>query len=68
MLFLEFLKDNIATIIILAILALIVSLIVIKMIKNKRNGVSSCGCGCSTCPMGGKCNSKKTADQKAIDK
>lgn len=56
---------NIGTIIILAVVAFIVGLIVRSMIKNKKAGRSSCGCGCSTCAMNGQCHSKaSSADGK----
>ena len=52
-------SENIATIIICAVLAFVVAAIVISMIKNKKKGKSSCGCGCADCPMSGSCHSKK---------
>ncbi len=51
--------ENLATIIICLVLAAIVAAIIINMIKNHKNGKSSCGCGCSGCPMNGSCHSKK---------
>lgn len=52
------LQANIATIIICAILLLIVIKIVVGLIKDRKAGKSSCGCGCSDCPMHGECHSK----------
>ncbi|MBR4720652.1 MAG: FeoB-associated Cys-rich membrane protein [Clostridia bacterium] len=49
---------NMATVIISLLLAAIVAGIIIKMIKNKKAGKSSCGCGCSGCPMSSECNKK----------
>lgn len=57
---LDFLKENLSTIIIgLAILGAVVG-IVVKMIKDKKNGKStcSCGCGCENCPSAGICHDK----------
>ena len=53
--------DNIATIIILAILILAVGAIIRNMIKNKKSGKSSCSCGssCGGCPVGESCHKKK---------
>lgn len=55
---LAFLTENIGTIIVLAVLAVIVCAIVIKMIKDKKNGKNSCGCGCENCPSSGMCHKK----------
>jgi len=51
--------DNIGTIAVLIILVLIVSLIIIKKIRDKKNGVSSCGCGCENCPSNSSCKKNK---------
>ena len=53
------LTDNIATIIICAVLIAVVAAIIIHMVKNKNKGKSSCGCGCADCPMSSSCHSKK---------
>lgn len=50
--------ENTATIIICAALIAVVAAIIIGMIKNKKNGKSSCGCGCSSCPMSSSCHTK----------
>lgn len=51
------LKANLATIIISVILVIIVALVIRKMIKDKRQGKSSCGCGCANCALKGRCHS-----------
>ena len=56
---LAWLTENIATIIICAVLIAVVSAIIVSMIKNKKKGKSSCGCGCADCPMSGSCHSEK---------
>jgi len=58
------LTENIGTIVIAFALVCVVAIIVVNMIRNKRAGKSSCGCGCSDCPMSGKChdNSIKKKD------
>ena len=56
---LAWLTENIATIIICAVLIAVVSAIIVSMIKNKKKGKSSCGCGCTDCPMSGSCHSEK---------
>lgn len=50
---------NIATIIICAVLIAVVAAIIVGMVKNKKKGRSSCGCGCSDCPLGGSCHQNK---------
>lgn len=56
---LAWLTENIATIIICAVLIAVVSAIIVCMIKNKKKGKSSYGCGCADCPMSGSCHPKK---------
>ena len=56
---LAWLGENIATIIICAVLIGVVAAIIVRMVKNKKKGKSSCGCGCADCPAGGSCHSKK---------
>ncbi len=45
-----------ATVIISFILAAIVVSIIVKLKNDKKAGKSSCGCGCSSCPMSGECH------------
>ena len=47
------------TAIVVTVLVVIVGLIIFRMIKDKKAGKSSCGCGCASCPMSGKCHQKK---------
>ena len=56
---LAWLTENMATIIICAVLIAVVSAIIVSMIKNKKKGKSSCGCGCADCPMSGSCHPEK---------
>lgn len=49
--------ENIATIIICAVLMAVVAAIVVSMIKNRKKG--NCGCGCAGCPMNGSCHPKE---------
>ena len=52
----EWLKTNLATIIICALLVIVVISIIRNLINNKKYGKTSCGCGCSNCPMSGNCH------------
>ena len=56
---LAWLTENIATMIICAVLIAVVAAIIVSMIRNKKKGKSSCGCGCTDCPMSGSCHSEK---------
>lgn len=52
------LTNNLSTIILCAVLIAIVTAVIVYMIRNKKKGKSSCGCGgCQHCPMGGHCHS-----------
>lgn len=46
------------TIIVGAIVAAIFIAVIVKMIKDKKAGKSSCSCGCAGCPMSGSCHNK----------
>lgn len=56
---LVWLAENGATIAIGAVVAAVLGLVVYKMIKDKRNGRSGCGCGCANCALADKCHPKK---------
>ena len=56
---LNWLATNAASIIVSIILAVLVIAIIVKLIRDKRNGKSSCGCGCTNCAMQGTCHDKK---------
>lgn len=55
---LNWLIGNIATIIISLVLILIITSIIYKIIKDKKQGKSSCGCNCANCAMAGSCHKK----------
>ena len=55
-----FIMNNLSTIIISAVLAVVFILIIANMIKKKRAGKSvSCNCGCSGCPSASVCHNNK---------
>lgn len=58
---LAWLSQNLATIIICAVLIAVVAAIIVGMIRDKKKGKSacSCGCGCGGCAMSGICHSEK---------
>ena len=53
------LSENLGTIVISLMLIVIVALIIKGMISDKKKGRSSCGCGCSQCPMSGACHRRR---------
>ncbi len=52
------LTENIATIIISVLLMAAIAAILVHMIRNRKKGETSCGCGCSHCPMSDSCHPK----------
>ena len=52
------LAENIGTIGVVLILAVIVFLIVFKLVKNKNQGKSTCGGNCAHCALHGSCHTK----------
>ena len=56
---LSFLQDNWGNILVLSILALIITLIIFSMIRDKKKGRHSCGGNCSSCPGCSTCQMKK---------
>lgn len=52
---LEFIKANIASIIVGAVVFIVVAAVFIKLIRDKKNHKSSCGAGCSGCALSGIC-------------
>ncbi len=50
------LQNNLSTLIVGVVLLAIVALVCLSMVRNKRKGKSSCGCGCKDCALSGKCH------------
>ncbi len=51
--------ENLSTIIVCIVLMAAVAAVIIKMVKDKRKGKSSCGSGCQGCSMYGSCHKMK---------
>ena len=62
MLFVNFISQNIGTIVVLAIVAAIVALLIFKLVKDKKASKSSCSCGCSSCPMRDGCRGNSESE------
>lgn len=56
---LEWISQNLATIIIAVIIVAIIVCIIIKMRRDKKSGKTSCGCGCDNCPSSSICHKSK---------
>ena len=61
---LDWIAANTANIIIIAILVAVVTLVIIKLVRDKKAGRSACGGKCSGCAMGGCCGSGGDAEQR----
>ena len=51
--------ENWGNIVVLGVLAVVLLLVVRSRIRAKRQGRSSCGCGCTECAMRDRCHSQK---------
>ncbi len=56
---LAFIGENIATIVVCGFLAGITGAIIARMVIDRKRGVSTCGCGCSSCTMSSAYHQKK---------
>lgn len=54
----EWIAANLGTIVVGLVLLIIVGLVVFKLVRDKKKGKSTCGCGCSNCAMKGSCHKK----------
>ena len=54
---------NLPTLIVLLIVIALFVGIIFKMIRDKKNGASSCSCGCSGCPNSSYCHSKAPSNE-----
>ena len=58
----NWLIENIGSIIVVCALVAVATLSIVGNVKNKKKGKSNCGCGCSNCSMNGICH--KTEENK----
>lgn len=61
----EFLINNLGTILIAAAVIAILAAVIVNMVRKKKRGESSCGCGCSGCAMANVCHGAK--ENKSAD-
>lgn len=50
--------ENLSTLIVSAILIAAVTAVVLSMIRGRKKGKSSCGCGCADCALHSSCHSE----------
>ena len=53
---LTWLSANWSSLVVGLALAAIVAAIVVKMVRDKKNHKSTCGCSCAGCPSAGMCH------------
>ena len=53
---LDWITENLSTIVVSLILVLIVAVIIRKLVRDKKKGKSSCGCNCAHCAMAESCH------------
>ena len=56
---LDWFAANLGTILISLVLAVIVTLIVVYLLQQKKAGKSSCGANCAHCAMHGQCHERQ---------
>ena len=56
---LDWIASNYGTVLVLLLVVGAVVAVICGMVKDKRQGKSSCGCSCGNCPMSGKCHGEK---------
>ena len=62
---LHFLQDNWVTLITLTVLAVIVTLAIWRIVKDKKNGIGACGHKCSECSNASCCQSLSSKNIEA---
>lgn len=55
----NFIFANIYTVVAGLAVAASVVFVIIKMLRDKKNGKTSCSCGCESCAMKDKCHVKR---------
>jgi hypothetical protein len=51
----DWIITNISTILVSLVLVGLVAIVIRKLVKDKKKGVTSCGTSCSGCAMAGSC-------------
>ena len=53
---LHWITENLSTILVSAVLLAAVVAVILHLIRQRKQGKSSCGCGCSACALRGSCH------------
>ena len=56
---LQWIGANLGTILICLALLAIITFIIVHLVRQKKQGKSSCGCNCAHCAMHGSCHNGK---------
>lgn len=56
---LQWIGANLGTILVCLVLLAIVTFIIVYLVRQKKQGKSSCGCNCAHCAMHGSCHNIK---------
>jgi hypothetical protein len=56
---LDWLAQNLGTIVVLLVLIAVVALIIRYLVGQKKRGKTSCGCNCAGCAMRNACHGKQ---------
>lgn len=56
---LQWIGANLGTILVCLVLLAIVTFIIVYLVRQKKQGKSSCGCNCAHCAMHGSCHNRK---------
>ncbi|MBQ6551897.1 MAG: FeoB-associated Cys-rich membrane protein [Lachnospiraceae bacterium] len=62
---LTWISQNFGTLIVIVILAAVVAAVIVKIVKDKRQGKSSCGHNCAHCAMAGMCHKVQKKKRRA---
>ncbi len=59
MILLSWFQNHIGTIAVALAVTALFAVIIRKLIRDKKQGKTACGCGCSACAMRGQCGTNK---------
>lgn len=60
----DWIASNAGTLLVSAVLLVLVILAVLKMVRDRKQGKSTCSMGCGGCPMSGTCHKKQEEKRK----
>ncbi|MEG0780018.1 MAG: FeoB-associated Cys-rich membrane protein [Oscillospiraceae bacterium] len=55
---LDWIAGNLSSLLVAVMVAALVTAVASKLVRDKKQGKSSCGCQCANCPNGGSCHKK----------